>query len=151
NRDYTVVALSASLSYTSLQGGVTDPNAILYYNLTDLDCPNGTPSASCTPKSAPPAPLVLRANAGDCITVTLYNFVTSTKLPTGAPAPNLPPPAQPTPPTFAPTCGSNCLPSNTSSSVGLHPQLPTFNAATSDGFNVGANPYQTAPIGGHVT
>ncbi len=82
--------------------------------------------------------LVLRANAGDCITVKLYNYVTTAQLPAGASAPNLPAPAQTNPPTFGLTCGTNCLPSNTSSYVGLHPQLPTFDASTSDGFNVGA-------------
>jgi hypothetical protein len=91
---------------------------------------------------------VLRANAGDCVTVKLYNFVTAANLPAGASAPNLPAPAQTNPPTFGLTCGTTCLPSNTSSSVGLHPQLPTFDASTSDGFNVGANPYQTAAAGG---
>ena len=147
NRTYTVVALSGSLTYTSLQGGIVDPNAILYYKLEDLNCT--TPSASCKPKSTTPAPLVLRANAGDCITVKLYNYVTTASLPAGASAPNLPAPAQPNPPTFGLTCASGgtttpCYTSNTSPYVGLHPQLPTFDASTSDGFNVGANPTQTA-------
>jgi hypothetical protein len=146
NRTYTVVALSGSLTYTSLQGGTVDPNAILYYKLEDLDCT--TPSASCKPKRLTPEPLVLRANAGDCVTVKLYNYVTIAKLPAGAAAPNLPAPAQTNPPTFALTCGANCLPSNTSPYVGLHPQLPTFDASTSDGFNVGANPIQTAVANG---
>jgi hypothetical protein len=151
NRSYTVVALPASVTYTSLQGGITDPNAVLYYKLEDLNCT--TPSASCTPKRATPEPLVLRANAGDCVTVKLYNFLTAASLPAGASAPNLPAPAQTNPPTFGLTCASGgtttpCYTSNTSSAVGLHPQLPTFDASTSDGFNVGANPYQTAAISG---
>ncbi len=162
NRSYTVVALSGSLTYTALQGGTTDPNAILYYKLEDLkDCPkdaNGlpVPGASCTPKHSTPEPLVLRANAGDCITVALYNFITSASLPAGASAPNLPAPPQTSPPTFGLTCASSqakepCLPSNTSPSVGLHPQLSTFDASASDGFNVGANPIQTATAGNKVT
>ncbi|HSS77442.1 MAG TPA: hypothetical protein VLV54_11935, partial [Thermoanaerobaculia bacterium] len=164
NRSYTVVALSSSLTYTALQGGTTDLNGILYFNIENLNCPKGAngqpvPSASCTPKPSTlkqpvPEPLVLRANAGDCVTVTLYNFVTAAKLPAGAPAPNLPAPPQTSPPTFGLSCvgaASPCYPSNTSSYVGLHPQLPTFDASASDGFNVGANPYQTAPIGGSVT
>ena len=155
NRAYTVVALSGSVTYTTLNGGISDPSAILYFNLEDLNCSSG-PSASCTPKR-PNAiePLVLRANAGDCVTVTLYNFLTAASLPGGASAPNLPPPTQPDPPTFGRTCASKgatpCLTSNTSPSVGLHPQLPTFDASTSDGFNVGANPVQTVTIGNHVT
>src|SRR5206468_478334 len=133
---------------TTLEGGISDPNAILYFKLEDLNCPSG-PSASCAPKR-PKAiePLVLRANAGDCVTVTLYNYVTPASLPAGAPAPNLPAVAQTNPPTFGQACGGgaptpSCLPSNTSSSVGLHPQLPTFDTSSSDGFNVGTNPYQT--------
>jgi len=157
NRSYTVVALPGSLTYTSLQGGTSDPNAILYFKLEDLNCPPGPPSSSCTPKHPDKIePLVLRANAGDCVSVTLYNFLASSSLPAGASAPNLPPPPQTNPPTFGLTCASKaaaspCLPSNTSSSVGLHPQLPTFDASTSDGFNVGANPAQTAVIGKSVT
>jgi hypothetical protein len=147
NRAYTVVALSGSVTYTTLQGGISDPSAILYFKLEDLNCT--TPSASCAPKR-PKAiePLVLRANAGDCVTVTLYNYVTTAKLPSGASAPNLPAVAQTNPPTFGLACGAGtptaaCLTSNTSSVVGLHPQLPTFDASSSDGFNVGTNPYQT--------
>ena len=161
NRSYTVVALPGSLSYTSLSGGVSDPNAILYFKVEDLrlgrdDCPH-PPTAACVPKHPEKLePLVLRANAGDCVTVKLYNFLNAASLPAGAPAPNLPAPVQTCPPTFALTCAAGgttpaCLPSNTSSRVGLHPQLPTFDASTSDGFNVGANPVQTAEPGRSVT
>jgi hypothetical protein len=162
NRAYTVVALPGSVTYTALNGGISDPNAILYFKVDDLkskdgsDCPH-PPIGSCVPKR-PKAiePLVLRANAGDCVTVTLYNFLTAASLPGGASAPNLPPPTQADPPTFGLTCASGgtttaCLTSNTSPSVGLHPQLPTFDASTSDGFNVGTNPVQTVTIGNHVT
>ncbi|HEV7626587.1 MAG TPA: hypothetical protein VGO89_08820, partial [Streptomyces sp.] len=78
-RTYTVVATTATqalngpLTYNQLEG-LNDPNGILFYNLNDLNCT--TPSTTgCTAKSKTPQPLVLRANAGDCIRVTLYNVI----------------------------------------------------------------------------
>src|SRR5262249_38097542 len=119
-REYRVVAITAqqalsskALVYNSLEG-LSDPNGILFYNLDDLNCPNGRPAPTCTAKSQTPQPLVLRASAGDCIEVKLYNVINPQYLAAG-----------------------------TSTSVGLHPQLVTFDQATSNGFNAGSNPIQT--------
>ncbi|MDT7602606.1 MAG: manganese oxidase, partial [Acidobacteriota bacterium] len=86
-------------------------------------------------------PLVLRANAGECITVTLFN--------------RLPPepvdlPGYNTLPMIVDDFNANqVVPSRR---VGLHPQLVHYDVTTSDGFEVGVNPNpQTAPPGGSVT
>jgi hypothetical protein len=86
-------------------------------------------------------PLVLRANAGDCITVNLYN--------------RLPPqpvdlPGYNTLPMIVDDFNANqVVPSRR---VGLHAQLVHYDVTTSDGFEVGVNPNpQTAPPGGSVT
>ncbi len=118
-RTYRVVAITAqqalgsALIYNNLEG-LNDPNGILFYNLDDLSCPGGQPGTSCTARSKTPQPLVLRASAGDCIQVKLYNFIDPKYL---------------APPT--------------STAVGLHPQLVTFDESTSSGFNAGSNPIQT--------
>lgn len=82
----------------------------------------------------PVEPLILRANAGDCIQVTLR-----TKLP----------------PTVPDLDGFNTLPMivdkfnanqiRPSSRVGLHAQLVAYDVTRSDGMNVGTNAVQTAP------
>ncbi|HKI02516.1 MAG TPA: hypothetical protein VKK31_11080 [Thermoanaerobaculia bacterium] len=127
-RKYTVVATTAQqalggpLNYNT-QLGLNDPNGILFFNFDDLSCPGGTVSGSCTAKSKTPAPLVLRAGAGDCIEVTLYNVINPSQLAAG-----------------------------TSTSVGLHPQLVSFDATQGSGFNAGSNPIQTiAPGTGSIS
>jgi hypothetical protein len=118
---------------TNQGGRLHDPTAILYVQSKDLDA-NGKLDPDMSPE-----PLILRANAGDCIEVTLRN-----RLPAG-PAPDLD--------------GFNTLPMivnrfnanevKPSNEVGLHPQLVFFDVSTSNGMNVGHNPVQTvAP--GHV-
>ncbi|MFY9823881.1 MAG: hypothetical protein WAM82_21050 [Thermoanaerobaculia bacterium] len=119
-REYRVVAITAqqalsskALVYNQLEG-LSDPNGILFYNFDDLTCPNNRPGPSCTASSQTPQPLVLRASAGDCIQVRLYNVIDPKYLAAG-----------------------------TSTAVGLHPQLVTFDGSTSNGFNAGSNPIQT--------
>jgi len=77
----------------------------------------------------PIEPLILRANAGDCIEVNLTNLID----PTGADLYKqsffMAPPFNTTPP----------YPSKSSRYVGLHPQLLAFDAASSYGINVGWN------------
>ncbi len=105
-------------------GGILhDPTAILYVRSTDMDGTTGKVKAG-----VPIEPLVLRANAGDCINLTLTN-----KLP--ADLPDL--------------AGWNTLPMivedfnanqvKPSNQVGLHPQLVTYDVLSSDGANVGMN------------
>ncbi len=82
-------------------------------------------------------PLVLRANAGECIEVTLTN--------------HLPPepydlPGYSTLPMIVDDFNANqIVPSH---HVGLHPQLLHYEMRESDGANVGRNPVQTAAPGG---
>ncbi|HJR08420.1 MAG TPA: hypothetical protein VJ842_14255 [Pyrinomonadaceae bacterium] len=125
-------------------GPLYDPTAIIFVNITpqwqtgvepDID-PN-------TGKYARPRvePLILRANSGDCINVTLVN-----RLPEKAP--DLP--GYNTMPMIVDYFNANqVIPS---SYVGLHPQLVFFDVTKGDGMNVGNNPVQTAaPGGGTVT
>ena len=148
---YTVVALTAqqalggSLVYNARSPQITDPAAILYYNVNDLNCPTPLTDAnasSCTAKSKTAAPMVLRASAGDCITVNLYNGI-GTKPGAGSSWAVLPP--------FCNTSTTNCMPSTISAEVGLHPQLVSFDVTRGNGFNAGLNPPQTVAAGTHKT
>jgi hypothetical protein len=113
---------------------LNDPTAIIYVR-EDMIGPDGFY------KNDRVEPLVLRANAGDCITVNLYN-----KLP---PEP-VDLPGYNTMPMIVDGFNANqVVPSRR---VGLHPQLVHYNVTTSDGFEVGVNPNpQTAPPGGSIT
>ncbi|HEX7285135.1 MAG TPA: multicopper oxidase domain-containing protein [Candidatus Angelobacter sp.] len=142
-RKISVSAVSAStalpggtLVYNArpnMNGPLHDPTAILYVRDTDLD-KNGALKAG-----VPIEPLVLRANAGDCLQVTLTNRLPKTQ-------PDL--------------AGFNTLPmiitdfnSNQivpSSQVGLRSQL-LDHLYTDDGQNVGFNPIQTVNPGRSTT
>jgi manganese oxidase len=145
---YAPSALGGPLVYNSrgaaAQPGQTffDQNALMYVLTADLD--NGKLKTN-----APREPLILRAAAGDCITVALMNGLpVGTTLNGGVPAQgtlgNLADPASPinlTGVTF-----------QTSYSVGMHPQLLAYDVTTSDGFNIGSNPApETAKPGDTVT
>ncbi len=142
-RSYSVVALTAQQALGSqglvynTRGTLADPNAILYFQLADLNCPYGQPDPSCKAISPSAEPLVLRANAGDCLNVTLFNMVQGT-LGAGSASP-------------VNYCGTASAPvacsSNTSPYVGLHPQLVSFDVTTSSGFNAGNNPDQMVQSG----
>jgi manganese oxidase len=132
-RNFDVTAVSAAnalpngtLVYNSrpAQGGqLHDPTAILYVRTADLD-----PATFKLKPSVPIEPLILRANAGDCINLTLRNRVRT-------PLPDLD--------------GFNTLPMivnhfnanqvKPSPLVGLHPQLLAYDVTRSDGANVGFN------------
>jgi hypothetical protein len=108
--------------------GITNPNALVYV-LAD---------AAGKPKTTQPTePLVLRAQAGDCITVNLFNqFVTTPKSTFGIfttpdgnanqGTPNVPP-----------------IPLFPSTRVGLRPQMLAYDITQSNGANIGFNPDQT--------
>jgi dipeptidyl aminopeptidase/acylaminoacyl peptidase len=82
-------------------------------------------------------PLVLRANAGDCVLLELFNKLPATPLP-DYDAWNLMP-------MLTPQFNLNQLrPSN---EVSLHPQLLEYDVRTSDGANVGLNDKQTVSPG----
>lgn len=119
------------------QGGrLHDPTAILYVHSSDLDTNGKFWDADMMVE-----PLILRANAGDCLEVTLRN-----KLPDATP-PDLD--------------GFNTLPMivnkfnaneiKPSKEVGLNPQLVFFDVSSSNGMNVGHNPVQTVKPGQSTT
>jgi hypothetical protein len=138
NFDVTAVSAQSALpggtlvynSRTNQGGQLHDPTAILFVRSTDLD------AAGRLNPNVPVEPLVLRANAGDCINVTLTNSL----------------PGWP-----ADLDGFNTLPMLVehfnanqvmpSGEVGLHPQLLHYDVTRSNGINVGFNPLQTAKSG----
>ena len=105
-------------------GGILhDPTAILYIRSTDFDAKTGK-----LKKGVPVEPLVLRANAGECIDFTLENKL---------PADLLDLAGWNTVPMIIEGFNANQVkPSN---QVGLHPQLVAFDVTSSDGANVGFN------------
>ena len=154
----TMVYNSRTGAYAGHPGPLHDPTALMYVNTSDLSpvdindpgCYAGDGSfvpdlATCPVQlsnSAPREPLVLRANAGQCIEVTLRN-----RLP--AVVPDLD--------------GFNTLPLLVESfnanhvapagDVGLHPQMVAYDVTHADGMQVGMNPNggNTAPPGGKVS
>ncbi len=141
NFDVTAVSAQNALpggtlvynSRTNQGGQLHDPTAIMFVRTGDLDA-----SGKLNP-GVPVEPLILRANAGDCINVALTN-----KLP-GAPLD---------------LDGFNTLPMivdhfnanqvRPSAEVGLHSQLVFSDVTRSNGVNVGWNPVQTAAPGHKV-
>jgi hypothetical protein len=111
------------------QGGnqkLVNLNALGYFFKEDLDATTG----KLLP-GVPVEPLILRANAGDCITIALEN-----RLPAGA---------------LNVGSSSFGIPIETSHEVGLHPQLVSFDVTRSNGINVGKNEPVTVPLKGSGT
>jgi manganese oxidase len=141
-KDFKVVAVTAAqvieggaLVYNSRNSNginpVTDPNALIFIRAEDVP-PSGKIPANKV------EPLVLRANAGDCIQITLQNLFQSGT------------PLQQTSPAVAPF-GVGGVPGvtlNTSSTVGLHAGVVSLDVSNGDGVNVGMNPVQTVAQGG---
>ena len=134
-REYRVVAISAAdaqggnangLVYYSRAGKLAnDPNGLVYILEGDLDR---------IKQGGAIEPLVLRANAGELIKVTLTNRFN--------PDPNTLPfssvnPFQGAPRAFS--SATSALQAATSNQVGLHPQLLSYDVNTSNAFNVGFN------------
>jgi hypothetical protein len=106
-----------------------DPAGIVFVQADDV--------AAVKAKTRKLEPLVLRANAGDCINVRLQNM-----LPAGTP-PDYD--AWNFMPMLIPRFNLNQVrPSN---EVSLHPQLVEYDVRTSDGANIGINDRQTAAPG----
>ncbi|MEM7353209.1 MAG: hypothetical protein AAF657_20610, partial [Acidobacteriota bacterium] len=157
NRKYGVVALTAKQALQNHSGGelvynktlkIKDPNAILYFRTDDPNLQQaGGGSCEADPKTcaeyvADPQPLVLRAAAGDCIQVTLYNNQEPGTGPAGNSSLQL----------TGPQVSAATYTSTVSTEVGLRPQLVTYDLRYSDGTNAGYNPpVQTAAPGGNVT
>jgi FtsP/CotA-like multicopper oxidase with cupredoxin domain len=125
---YTVYALLArdilpqgSLVYNErFRRQIFDPNAIIFVNKEDYD---GLQAGTINPE-----PLILRANAGDCIKVTLYN-----QLPDELPEQD----SWNEVPMIVNHFNFNQI--KTSNRVGLHPQLVALDTRTQDGSDVGFN------------
>ncbi len=134
-RDYEVTAVSASqaipggnLRYNT-RATLQDPNALLYVLSADLNAAGQLASNQVEP-------LVLRAKAGELIRVKLTNGFTDTT--SGAFS-------QGTPFGLAANSPLGNIHGATSTYVGLHPQLLSYDVTHSNGFNVGINPDQTVP------
>jgi len=97
-------------------------NALAYFLESDLDG-----SGKLLPGKTV-EPLILRANAGDCINVTLTNKLPNKPLNAGGVS------------VFA-------IPIYTSHEVGLHPQLVAFDVTRDNGVNAGNNPPMTVKPG----
>jgi len=116
-------------------GPLHDPTAILYVRAEDVD-----PYTGQLFPWVPVEPLVLRANAGDCLEVTVYNDLNG-PLPTADGFSALP--------MLIENFNNNQL--QTSKQVGLHPQLVFYDPSRSDGNNVGQNAQQTVGPGGAIS
>jgi hypothetical protein len=132
-----------TVAFSTFEGGtgpLHDPTAMLYVLTSDLDV-NGKLKAN-----VPIEPLIVRANAGDCIEVTLRNKLTD-------PVPDLVG-WNYVPPVIIdngqnPKVTFNLNDVRPSAYVGIHPQLVEYDITRGDGTNVGNNPDQTAlPNGG---
>jgi hypothetical protein len=139
-RNYTVSAVQAD---RAIPGGrliynqghsLGDPTALMYVLASDLDA-NGV-----LRPGVPIEPLVLRANAGECIMVTLNNRLTTQ--PPELAGFNL------FPPIINKFNANQVRPSNR---VGLHPQLVTFDPRAGNGINAGVNLDSTVAPGGSRT
>jgi plastocyanin len=99
---------------------IVDWNALIYVRNEDLV--NGK-----LKNTVPREPLILRAAAGDCITIKLTNALPLSAMNAGVAG-------------VAPF-GDVTL--QTAHEVGLHPQLVSFDVTQSDGVNIGTNPVTT--------
>jgi hypothetical protein len=115
---------------TNRGGKLHDPTAIIYVRTGDLD------AAGKLKPGVPVEPLILRANAGDCINVTLNNRLHDL-------LPDLD--GFNTLPMIVEKFNNNQL--MPSFDVGLHPQLVFQDVTRSNGINAGFNPVQTAKPG----
>jgi hypothetical protein len=142
-KHFDVTAISAQYSLpagtlvynsrTNQGGKLHDPTAIIYVRTSDLN-------ADGKYTGPPVEPLILRANAGDCINVTLKNGL-----------PGLVPDLDGfnTMPMIVEKFNANQI--DPSTEVGLHPQLVHLDVTRSNGINVGVNPVQTVKPGSSTT
>ena len=162
-RVFNVVAISSaqakrdgpvpgSLVYNDRKPFISDAQALLYVAANDLNWPNGVTNPDGSPvwskvtpaifravtlkPNLPVEPMVLRVNAGDFITVNLFNAFNPAEdvFKNGV---------KPQPP-----FGDNGTPAEgtlpnlkifVSPNVGLHPQLLTYDMSVSNGMNAGWN------------
>jgi hypothetical protein len=129
----------ATLTYNSRAdngGALHDPTAIMFVRSLDID-----PATNKLRADVPREPLVLRAKAGDCLDVTLNNWLPAS----GA----IDLDGFNTLPMLVENFNANQI--RPSAEVGLHPQNLFYDVTRSNGVNVGLNPVQTAKPGGFST
>jgi hypothetical protein len=106
----------------------------MLYTVQSTTPPGGT-STNVTPNST--EPLVLRANSGECVALTLKNaMVASAGVFTQ---------------TSSTAAFAQNIPLTASTSAGITPALMSFDVMTSSGMNAGFNPYQTVVPGASQT
>jgi hypothetical protein len=106
---------------STLNKALTNPLGIMYVRTGDLNA-DGT-----LKPGVPVEPLILRANAGDCIEVNLTNAIDGSS------------DVYKQDFAMSPPLDGPLYPHKVSRYVGLHPQLLSYDVATSNGFNVGWN------------
>ena len=126
------VLREGTLVYNHRGDYLHDPSAIVYVQTKDIAA-DGKLAADINPE-----PLILRANAGDCIEVTLHN-----RLPSGTPPD---PDGWNTLPMIVEHFNANEI--NPSNEVGLTPQLVFHDVSDKAGLNVGFNKPRTV-LPGH--
>jgi hypothetical protein len=133
-------------------GPLHDPTAMLYVRTEDLVFPPGSSRPTGLRAGAPVEPLVLRANAGECIEVTLRNALPE-KAPDLAGYSQFVPvvPRDKSSPQGVTWFGSNLV--RPSSWVGIRPQLVAYDVSRDDSMVVGNNhpTDMMAPPGGSTT
>ena len=112
-------------------GPLTDPTALIFVNAADFNNATGLVRPGTLIE-----PLVLRANAGDCIKIQITN-----KLPIAVPDRDG---FTALPPIVMNFNNNQIRPSGT---VGLHPHLLGYDQSSDDGMNVGQNQTQTVSPG----
>ncbi|HEY6350690.1 MAG TPA: hypothetical protein VI636_14900 [Candidatus Angelobacter sp.] len=131
-KSFNVVAMSTQnlpnkgITYNSRSGAanIVDPNGLMYVlQQNQAAVQSGTLAAE---------PLILRVNAGDCVTIALQNNIT--KIPSGTAAQA---------PFYNKGIAIPNLTLQTSAEVGLSPQQVAYDVTQNAGFNVGFNPQQT--------
>ncbi|MBP1155884.1 MULTISPECIES: multicopper oxidase domain-containing protein [unclassified Paenibacillus] len=125
-RCYEVVAMQTPIVYN--EAGDHDPFGIVFALAEDV--------SAIINKQKNPEPLILRANVGDCVEVTLHNRLSCdvhNDMIHGYPGV---PVEAPFPPSFR---------------ISLHPQFLVYDARGSDGATVGFNPDQTVGPGCSIT
>ena len=148
-REIAISAVRAA-DYGSKKGivyntGVTDPvNGTVYNEVADPDGIMYVYDAlldSIAQPDWPMEPLVMRANAGECIKVTLTNRLSKKTIT----------PTSLTNNWTADTKGISAFNPEASNTVGIHAELVSYKVGTEDGSNVGFNQFQTLADSGDQT
>jgi manganese oxidase len=138
-------ALGGEISFNTRGAGLKSTSGVMYVRTEDLNTTTGKLNAG-----VPIEPLILRANAGDCITVNLTNKLDPSASVFQQQMFMAPPFSG-----VSPANGQPVFKSQMSKMAGLHPQLLSYDPASSQGQNIGWNrsgrPDQLAAFGNKVT